>query len=74
MNLTAGHLPTILSPSWGRRYAIFSVQDHHPALPRTGPELYPQVSAQCELAESLGYDTLFVAEHHFPRIACRQTA
>lgn len=47
------------------RYSIFSVNDHHPRLPRTVPELYGQVMRQCELAEQLGYDTFFCAEHHF---------
>ena len=47
------------------RYSIFSVNDHHPRLPRTVPELYGQVMRQCELAETLGYDTFFCAEHHF---------
>jgi alkanesulfonate monooxygenase SsuD/methylene tetrahydromethanopterin reductase-like flavin-dependent oxidoreductase (luciferase family) len=47
------------------RYSIFSVNDHHPGLPRTVPELYAQVMRQCELAEALGYDTFFCAEHHF---------
>jgi len=47
------------------RYSIFSVNDHHPRLARTVPQLYAQVMAQCELAEKLGYDTFFCAEHHF---------
>lgn len=47
------------------RYSIFSVNDHHPRLPRTVAKLYAQVMAQCELAETLGYDTFFCAEHHF---------
>src|SRR5687768_54024 len=47
------------------RFSIFSVNDHHPRLPRTVPQLYAQVMAQCELAEALGYDTFFCAEHHF---------
>ena len=47
------------------RYSIFSVNDHHPRLPRTVPELYAQVMAHCALAEALGYDTFFCAEHHF---------
>lgn len=47
------------------RYSLFSVQDHYPDLPRTIPELYDQVLAQCRLAEGRGYDTFFVAEHHF---------
>ena len=47
------------------RYSVFSVNDHHPHLPRTVPQLYEQVMSQCELAERLGYDTFFCAEHHF---------
>jgi alkanesulfonate monooxygenase SsuD/methylene tetrahydromethanopterin reductase-like flavin-dependent oxidoreductase (luciferase family) len=47
------------------RISIFSVNDHHPRLPRTVPRLYSQVMQQCELAERLGYDTFFCAEHHF---------
>ncbi len=47
------------------RYSIFSVQDHHPARHRTLADLYEQVITEARLAESLGYDTFFVAEHHF---------
>jgi alkanesulfonate monooxygenase SsuD/methylene tetrahydromethanopterin reductase-like flavin-dependent oxidoreductase (luciferase family) len=47
------------------RYSVFSVNDHHPCLSRTVPELYRQVMRQAELAEALGYDTFFCAEHHF---------
>jgi alkanesulfonate monooxygenase SsuD/methylene tetrahydromethanopterin reductase-like flavin-dependent oxidoreductase (luciferase family) len=47
------------------RFSIFSVNDHHPRLPRTVPELYRQVMRHAELAEALGYDTFFCAEHHF---------
>lgn len=47
------------------RYSVFSVNDHHPRLPRTVPQLYGEVMAQCALAEALGYDTFFCAEHHF---------
>src|SRR5258706_5846004 len=47
------------------RYSVFSVNDHHPRLARTVPQLYQQVMRQCELAETLGYDTFFCAEHHF---------
>jgi len=47
------------------RYSVFSVQDHYPWKERTVPELYQQVVAQAELAEELGYDTFYVAEHHF---------
>ena len=52
-------------PSADMRLSIFSVQDHYPDRPRTLPRLYEQVIAQAELAEQLGYDTFFVAEHHF---------
>jgi alkanesulfonate monooxygenase SsuD/methylene tetrahydromethanopterin reductase-like flavin-dependent oxidoreductase (luciferase family) len=41
------------------------VNDHHPRLARTVAQLYAQVMAQGELAERLGYDTFFCAEHHF---------
>ena len=47
------------------RYSVFSVNDHHPRLARTVPELYQQVIHSCELAERLGFDTFFCAEHHF---------
>lgn len=47
------------------RLSIFSVQDHYPAQSRTVPQLYGEVIAQAELAEQLGYDTFWVAEHHF---------
>jgi alkanesulfonate monooxygenase SsuD/methylene tetrahydromethanopterin reductase-like flavin-dependent oxidoreductase (luciferase family) len=47
------------------RYSIFSVQDHHPGKSRTVQELYQQVMRQGVLADELGYDAFFVAEHHF---------
>jgi alkanesulfonate monooxygenase SsuD/methylene tetrahydromethanopterin reductase-like flavin-dependent oxidoreductase (luciferase family) len=47
------------------RYSLFSVNDHYPKLQRKIPELYQQVMRQCEVAESLGFDTFFCAEHHF---------
>ena len=47
------------------RYSLFSVQDHHPNLPRTVPKLYQEVMQQCIEAERLGFDTAFIAEHHF---------
>src|SRR4051812_15101812 len=49
----------------GMRYSIFSVNDHHPRLARTVPQLYDEVIRSCELAERLGFDTFFCAEHHF---------
>jgi alkanesulfonate monooxygenase SsuD/methylene tetrahydromethanopterin reductase-like flavin-dependent oxidoreductase (luciferase family) len=47
------------------RLSIFSVQDHYPKGPRTVPQLYEEIIAQAELADSLGYDTFWMAEHHF---------
>jgi alkanesulfonate monooxygenase SsuD/methylene tetrahydromethanopterin reductase-like flavin-dependent oxidoreductase (luciferase family) len=47
------------------RYSIFCVQDHYPSLPRTLAQFYAELSDQAMLAEELGYDTLFLAEHHF---------
>ena len=47
------------------RYSIFSVNDHYPSRPRTVPQLYTEVMEQGEMAEKLGYDTFFCAEHHF---------
>ena len=47
------------------RYSVFSVNDHHPRLPRSVGELHREVMRQAELGELLGYDTFFCAEHHF---------
>lgn len=47
------------------RLSVFSVQDHYEDRPRSVPQLYAQVAEQAELADALGYDTFFVAEHHF---------
>ncbi|WP_370899874.1 LLM class flavin-dependent oxidoreductase [Chryseobacterium gossypii] len=46
-------------------YSIFSVQDHYPTLQRSLPEFYHQLMEQGVLADQLGYDAFFVAEHHF---------
>lgn len=47
------------------RTSIFSVQDHYPGRGRSIQQLYEQVLRQAEFAEGEGYDTFFVAEHHF---------
>lgn len=47
------------------KFSLFSVQDHHPHLPRTQKEFYDETMEQCVLADELGFDTFFVAEHHF---------
>lgn len=51
-------------------YSMFSVQDHYPAekFPghdRTVAQLYREVIDQAKLAEELGYEAFFIAEHHF---------
>ncbi len=50
--------------------SCFSVVDHypsgrHPGHTRTVERFYRQLLDECLLAERLGYDTFFVAEHHF---------
>ena len=55
-------MPAPVSPL---RYSIFSVNDHYPKEPRTVPQLYEQVMRHCAMAEEMGYDTFFCAEHHF---------
>jgi alkanesulfonate monooxygenase SsuD/methylene tetrahydromethanopterin reductase-like flavin-dependent oxidoreductase (luciferase family) len=47
------------------RLSYFSVQDHYPDRARSVPDLYAQVLRQGELADRLGYEAFFVAEHHF---------
>jgi alkanesulfonate monooxygenase SsuD/methylene tetrahydromethanopterin reductase-like flavin-dependent oxidoreductase (luciferase family) len=47
------------------KMSIFSVQDHHPTHSRTVSQFYEQILVQAELADRLGYDTFWVAEHHF---------
>lgn len=47
------------------KMSIFSVQDHYPDHGRSLNDLYKQVIGQAEAAETLGYDTFWVAEHHF---------
>ena len=47
------------------RFSVFSVTDHYPDQPRTIGELYRQLLDEVELAEQLGFEAFFVAEHHF---------
>jgi alkanesulfonate monooxygenase SsuD/methylene tetrahydromethanopterin reductase-like flavin-dependent oxidoreductase (luciferase family) len=47
------------------KLSIFSVQDHYPDRPRTVPQLYAEVIDQAVLADMLGYEGFFSAEHHF---------
>ena len=47
------------------RYSVFSVVDHYPGRSRSIADYYAQLQRQAEAAERLGYDAMFVAEHHF---------
>ncbi len=47
------------------KLSLFSVLDHYPDHGRTLPAFYGEVLGQAELADELGYDTFFIAEHHF---------
>jgi len=47
------------------RLSIFSVCDHHLDVARSLNQLYEQVLEEMELAETLGYQDYYVAEHHF---------
>jgi alkanesulfonate monooxygenase SsuD/methylene tetrahydromethanopterin reductase-like flavin-dependent oxidoreductase (luciferase family) len=48
------------------RFGVFSVVDHYPAeLPRTSAQFYGELLEQVEAAEGLGFDSFWVAEHHF---------
>ncbi|SRR5579885_787300 len=47
------------------KYSLFSVMDHYSGRSRTVPEYYAQLRRLAAAAERLGYDGVFVAEHHF---------
>jgi len=47
------------------RYSIFSVVDHYPDRLRSVGEFYRQILDEIALAERLGFDNYFLAEHHF---------
>lgn len=48
------------------RIGIFAVMDHYPQeLARTVGMLYGELLAQAELADEAGFDSFWVAEHHF---------
>ncbi len=47
------------------RFSVFSVVDHHPAGGRSVAEFYRETLARAELAERLGFEAYFLAEHHF---------
>jgi natural product biosynthesis luciferase-like monooxygenase protein len=48
------------------RFGVFSVVDHYPAeLPRTTARFYAELLDQVQAAEQLGFDSFWIAEHHF---------
>lgn len=47
------------------RFSVFSVADHYRDESRTLREWYAQLLDQILLAEELGFESYFVAEHHF---------
>ena len=48
------------------RFGVFSVADHHPAeIARSSADLYGELLEQVEAADELGFDSFWVAEHHF---------
>src|SRR4029453_4952120 len=48
------------------RLGLFSVVDHFPAeLGRTTGDFYAELLEQAEAAEEWGFDSFWVAEHHF---------
>ncbi|MBI2527505.1 MAG: LLM class flavin-dependent oxidoreductase [Candidatus Rokubacteria bacterium] len=48
------------------RVGIFSVADHYPEeLRRRASELYGELLDQAEAADALGFDSFWIAEHHF---------
>lgn len=48
------------------RFGIFSVVDHYPKeLARTAAEFYGELLEQAEAADELGFESFWVAEHHF---------
>lgn len=53
------------SAAAGLKFSIFSVVDHHPRLPRDVATFYAENLDQCVLAEELGYEQYWIAEHHF---------
>lgn len=48
------------------KFGIFSVVDHYPnELPRDVGTFYDELLEQVEAAEALGFDSFWIAEHHF---------
>jgi alkanesulfonate monooxygenase SsuD/methylene tetrahydromethanopterin reductase-like flavin-dependent oxidoreductase (luciferase family) len=48
------------------RFGFFSVVDHYPSeLRRTAGDYYEELLEQAQAADELGFDSFWVAEHHF---------
>ena len=48
------------------RFGLFSVADHYPReLPRTSDQLFGELLDQVQAAEELGFESFWIAEHHF---------
>lgn len=48
------------------RFGIFSISDHYPQeLERTAQQLYHELLEQIVAADELGFDSFWLAEHHF---------
>ena len=48
------------------KFGLFAVADHYPGeLPRTIGRFYDELLEQVEAADALGFDSFWVAEHHF---------
>ncbi|HUE39710.1 MAG TPA: LLM class flavin-dependent oxidoreductase [Candidatus Binatia bacterium] len=48
------------------KIGLFSVADHYPSeLPRTSERLYAELLEQVEAADELGFESFWIAEHHF---------
>ena len=48
------------------KFGLFSVVDHYPReLPRTSGQFYEELLEQVQAAEEWGFDSFWVAEHHF---------
>ena len=55
-----------VSPTSLMRFGLFSVVDHYPRELRRGTgEFYGELLEQAEAADELGFDSFWVAEHHF---------
>lgn len=48
--------------------SVFQLLDHHPALEEGRPGRYATLVARARRAEDLGYDTFWLAEHHFSNL------